>query len=94
MGGAGGLTRYEFPTLNISPLDGVFLEPFISGLPSLLSPLCPSRPTMHHYSARSLGTAPLLTAVRAAGVLGQETGEGISAGGRGRLYVETVLRKE
>ncbi len=45
---------------------------------------------MHRYSARSLGTAPPLTAVRAAGVLGQETGEGISAGGRGSLYVETV----
>lgn len=28
---------------------------------------------MHHYSARSLGTAPPPTAVRAAGVLGQET---------------------
>lgn len=46
---------------------------------------------MHPYSARSLGTAPPLTVVRAAGVLGQETAEGISAGGRGSLYVETVF---
>lgn len=58
--------------------------------PLFLSPSCPSHPSMHRYSAWSLGTAPPLTAVRAAGVLGQETGEGISARGRGRLYVETV----
>lgn len=51
----------------------MLLSPFISNLPSLLKPLPPIHPCIIN-SARSLGTAPPLTAVRAVGVLGQETG--------------------
>lgn len=53
--------------ISITILSQVSLSP--------LSPSWPSQPSMQ-LSARSLGTAPPLTAVRAAGVLGQETGEG------------------
>lgn len=83
----------EIPQHAICHLDGIFLQPLRSNLCRPPHPSCPSRPCII-TNAGSIGTAPPVTAVRAAGVLGQETGEGNVSRRKREFICGDCLQKE